>query len=198
MSGRGQIRGGVLLSRLAFVREQAGESGLRAVVGALTEADRVLVTDIVLAIGWYPFETQERLDAAIAEHLGGTTIYRALGAHSATSALTTTHKNFVREHDPHALLKHIAQLHRLYKDTGQMTYDRVDDGTAVLRAFECDSFSLSDCLTNLGWHERAIEMCGGRNVRATETRCRTKGDYMCEYTCRWDMGPPSIRPPPAR
>jgi len=193
MSGRGQIRGGVLLSRLAFVREQAGDAGMRAVMSALPEEDRVLLTDIVLAIGWYPFETQERLDTAIAEQLGGASVYRTLGAHSATSALTTTHKNYLRSNDPHALLKHIAQLHRLYKDTGQMTYDRVDDLTAVLRAFECDSFSTSDCLTNLGWHERAIELCGGKNVRTTETRCRTKGDYMCEYTCRWEIAPTSSR-----
>lgn len=183
----------MFISRLAFVREQAGEAGLRGVLSALPDADRALLSDIVLAIGWYPFETQERLDTAIAEQLGGAVIYRALGAHSATSALTTTHKNFVRERDPHALLKHIAQLHRLYKDTGQMTYDRMDDTTAVLRAFECDSFSISDCLTNLGWHERAIELCGGRNVRTVETRCRTKGDYMCEYTCRWETAPASIR-----
>lgn len=196
MSGRGQIRGGVLLSRLAFVREQAGDAGVRAILSSLPEADRVVLEDIVLAIAWYPFETQERLDAAIAEQLGGVTVYRALGAHSASLALTTTHKNFLRGNDPHALLKHIAQLHRLYKDTGQMTYDRVDDLTAVLRTFECDSFSVSDCLTNLGWHERAIELCGGQHVRTVETRCRTKGDYMCEYTCRWDVGPSSARRPP--
>jgi predicted hydrocarbon binding protein len=196
MSDRGKIRGGTLLSRLAFVRGRSGETGVRAVLAALPEADRAIFDQIVLPIGWYPFETSERLDAEIAKRYGGNAIYRTLGAESASSALTTTHKNFVRARDPHGLLKHVAQLHRLYKDTGYMTYEWVDASCAVLRTFECASWSITECLTNLGWHEQAIELCGGKNVRAVETRCRSRGDAICEYTCRWELAPPpSMRPP---
>jgi hypothetical protein len=191
---RGRIRGGVLLSRLAFVRQRSGEGGLRAILAALSEEDRALLSSLVVAIGWYPFETNERLDAEIARHFGGNAIYRTLGAQSAIDALSTTHKNFVRSRDPHGLLKHIAQLHRLYKDTGYMTYEWLDATSAALRTFDCASYSASDCLTNLGWHEQAIELCGGRNVHAVETRCRSRGDPMCEYTCRWDAST-SVRPP---
>jgi len=37
----------------------------------------------------------------------------------------------------------------------------------------------------VGWHERAIELSGGSEVRVTETRCRTRGDAVCEYRCVW-------------
>jgi len=38
----------------------------------------------------------------------------------------------------------------------------------------------------VGWHRKAIEMCGATNVRVTETKCRAKGAELCEYVCEWD------------
>jgi len=183
--GRGCVKGTVLLSRVALVQARAGQAGLQRVLARLPAVDRELLTGIVLAVGWYPFEVNERLDAAIARELGGEVIYRELGGQSARDSLGATLKNFARSRDAHGLLKHVAQLHRLYKDTGYMTYEWVDKTSAVLRTFECRSFSAADCLTNLGWHEKAIELCGGRNPRAVETMCRVQGSRVCEYRCDW-------------
>lgn len=184
---RGRVKGSVLLSRVALVRARGGEEAVHAIVAALPPSDRDVLTGIVLPIGWYDFEINERLDAEIARHFGlGGRIYHELGAASALDALASTHRNFVRDCDPHGLLERVAQLHHLYKDTGTMTYERVDDTTAVLRTIDCDSFSTADCLTNLGWHEKAIELCGGRRPRAMETRCRARGDLVCEYVCKWE------------
>ena len=36
------------------------------------------------------------------------------------------------------------------------------------------------------WHRKAIEMCGAKNVRVTETKCRAKGAELCEYVCEWE------------
>jgi hypothetical protein len=43
-----------------------------------------------------------------------------------------------------------------------------------------------DCLTVVAWHERAIELSGGRNARVVETKCRSRGDSVCEYRCSWE------------
>jgi predicted hydrocarbon binding protein len=194
--GRGCVKGTILLSRVALVRGRGGEAAVKAVLARMPTADQELLRGIVLPVGWYPFEVNERLDAAIAKEFGGDAIYRSLGAQSAIDALGTTHKNFVRQRDAHGLLKHVAQLHRLYKDSGYMTYEWVDRSTAVIRTYDCKSFSAADCLTNLGWHEKAVELCGGRNVRATETRCRANGEKLCEYHCAWEARPPTLSPAP--
>ena len=38
----------------------------------------------------------------------------------------------------------------------------------------------------LGWHEKAIELCGGKRAHATEPICRAKGGALCEYLCEWE------------
>jgi hypothetical protein len=197
--GRGCVRGAVFISRMAFVRGRGGEFALKSVLARLPATDRELHTAAgVLAGAWYPFEVNERLDGSIASEFGGNAIYRVLGAQSATDALGSTHRRFVSDRDAHGLLKQVAELHGLYKDSGYMTYDWVDKTTAIVRTFDCKSFSAADCLTNLGWHAKAIELCGGRNVQAAETRCRARGDRLCEYRCAWDMPPSPTMPPPKR
>jgi hypothetical protein len=183
----GRVKGSVLLSRLAFVRDQRGELALEALLAAMTEDDRRILSGMVLAFGWYSFDLATRLDAAIAKLMGvGEQIFLMLGARSAADNLGTSHRGFIKERDPHGLLKHAASIYRLYYDSGHRTYERISDHKAIVRTHESATFSRADCLTVVGWHERAIQMCGGRNARVTEPRCRARGSPICEYVCEWD------------
>lgn len=185
ISLQGRVKGAILLARLAFVRARGGELALQGVLGRLTAAEREQLSGLTLAMSWYPFDLNVRLDASIAREFGGESVYRDLGAESARQALASTFRNYARSRDPHGLLKHVAQIHRMYKDTGYMTYEWSDKSVAVLRTFDCRSFSAADCLTNLGWHEHAVELCGGRSARAIETKCCARGDRLCEYRVQW-------------
>ena len=40
--------------------------------------------------------------------------------------------------------------------------------------------------TVVGWHRRALEMCGARSVRVVEDECRAKGGAVCRYKLSWD------------
>jgi uncharacterized protein (TIGR02265 family) len=184
---RGQVKGAVLHSRLAYVREKAGEEGVLRVLAKLPEEDRRILTSVLLAAGWYPFETNERLDRAISDEIGrGEGVFRALGVASAAHNLGAVHRNFLSKRDPHGLLRQAASIFRLYYDTGRREYERTGEKSAVLRTYDCASFSRADCLTVVGWHEKAIELCGGRKVHVSETRCRARGDSHCEYVCTWE------------
>jgi uncharacterized protein (TIGR02265 family) len=184
---RGNIKGGVLTSRLAFVREKRGEVGLERLLAKLPEADRAVLAGVVLPFKWYPFALYSRLDEVIAEELGmGDKLFVLLGSRSANDNLSTDHKRLVSEKDPHGLLKHAASIYRLYYDTGHRTYTRLGDRSAAIRTFDSETFSRADCLTIVGWHQRAIEMCGGKAVRVSEPQCRTRGAALCEYVCEWD------------
>ena len=89
----------------------------------------------------------------------------------------------MREHNPHALLRQASGIYGVYYDTGRREYERISDTKAVLRTHDSLSFSVADCATVVGWHVRAIEMCGGRNVRVVELLCRALGGPICEYLC---------------
>jgi hypothetical protein len=193
----GSVKGTVLASRLAFVRDRGGDGAIERVLARLPAEDQELLSGIVLAVGWYPFETSGRLDASIALEFGrGDAIYRELGAQSAVDAFRTTQKNLSRSRDAHGLLKQTAQIHRLFKSTGSMSYEQNTPTRATLRTVDCDSFSRADCLTNLGWLEKALDLVGVRAPRVIELACRARGDKLCEYRCEWSEGVPA--PPDSR
>jgi uncharacterized protein (TIGR02265 family) len=188
MAQRGNVKGSVLQSRLAFVRRQRGDEGLARVLARLPEAERPAFERPLMPFMWYRFEANALLDAAIAAEMGGgDVVFRELGAASADDNLTSASQlQYIRERNPHALLKQASTIYRVYYDTGRREYERISDTKAVLRTYESESVSVADCATVVGWHARAIEMCGGRNVRVTEPHCCALGAKWCEYVCEWE------------
>ncbi len=182
----GSIKGSVLCSRLAFLRERRDGATLDRVLARVPPDRRVLLTRTILPSAWYPFDVCAALDQAIAEELGNPErTLKQLGEISATHNLGASHRVFVRDRDPHGLLRETAAIYALYYDTGLRTYTRVSDHGAILRTLDSVSFSRADCLTVVGWHEKAIAMCGGVEPRVTEHLCRARGDALCEYSCEW-------------
>jgi len=185
-TGAGRVKGGALQSRLAFVRERGGDAAVQRVLARLPEDDRKTIAQ-VLTGAWYPFALNARIDEAIAaEFAMGERIFYLMGEKSAMHNLQGAHRVFVAEKDPHGLLKRSAQIHQTYYDTGRREYEKTGDKKAVLRTYDCATFSKHDCMTNLGWHTKALEMCGGKNVHVTETKCRASGADVCEYVCEWE------------
>lgn len=181
------IKGSVLTSRLAFVERKLGKAGVSRVLAHLGDEDRAVLEGIILPAGWYPFDVQERLDDAIVFELGGKeSVYKELGANSAELNLSASQKVYVRARDPHGLLKSAAAIYRLYYASGERAYEHLGDRRALLRTTGSETFSRHDCLTIVGWHEKAIEMCGGKRARVRETKCKARGDDCCEYLCEWD------------
>jgi uncharacterized protein (TIGR02265 family) len=184
----GRIRGHILLSRIKYVRDVAGEAGLQQVLAALPAEDRELLGGMIPLISWYPLELNLRLDAAIAAVLSPKDKPRAfldMGRASAEKNLRGVHRTYVREGDPHYLLAAAPLIYAAYYGVGRRTYQKTGERTAVLRTFEAESVTAADCLTVVGWHQRAIELCGGQDVKVVETQCRARGAPHCEYHCEW-------------
>ena len=184
-AGSVKVKGGALLSRLTFVKEQRGDEGVQRVLARLPEADRTACTPILTG-GWYPFALNQRLDEAIAAEMGmGEDVFLVIGEKSAEHNLTGAHRAMLTPGDPHGLLRRTPQIYQMYYDTGRRTYEKVADNKAILRTYDAPTFSRHDCLTVVGWHRKAIEMCGGSKVRVSETKCRADGAEVCEYVCEW-------------
>lgn len=184
------IKGNVLISRLAFVRERGGEPAVEAVLSRLSRQDQDALRGWILPIGWYPLDLNLRLDDAIAGVLSPedrSRVFVEMGRASADASLGGSQKPYVKEGDPHFLLANSARLYATYYAVGRREYERTGDGSAVLRTLDAEGVNATDCLTVVGWHQRAIELSGGRDVKVVETRCRTRGDPFCEYTCTWRM-----------
>jgi uncharacterized protein (TIGR02265 family) len=181
-----KVKGGPMLARLAFVREQRGEAAVQRVLARLSAEDQRVCSQIHTG-GWYPFDLNERLDTAVAAEMGmGDKVFLLMGEKSAEQNLGGPHRAMLAEGDPHGLLRRAPQIYQMYYDTGRRTYERLGDKKAVLHTYEAATVSKHDCLTVAGWHTKAIAMCGGLNPRVTETKCRATGAEVCEYVCEWD------------
>jgi uncharacterized protein (TIGR02265 family) len=181
-----QVKGSVLISRLAFVEQHGGAEAVERVLATLPPADRSQLKNLV-AIQWCPFELGRRLDDAIVNVLGEgrAQFFERLGAASADANLAGAHKAFLTPGDPQAFLAKAPQIYKLYYDTGRREYAQTGPTAAVLTTHDAETFSGPDCLTVIGWYRRALEMCGATNVHITEDECRARGGAVCRYRISW-------------
>jgi len=180
------IKGTILRSRLSFLDAEFGADVRRRVLAALTPAERSAVTR-TLAPDWIPFALDERLQRAIVEVVGGdgAETFERLGAASATANLSSVHAAFLRPGDPHAFLDGTPQIYGLYYDSGRREYRRTGPRAGVLTTHDAGHVSVADCLTVIGWHHRALEMCGADGIAIEHGECRARGDRVCAYTVTW-------------
>jgi uncharacterized protein (TIGR02265 family) len=135
-------------------------------------------------------ELNLRLDSALAAVLSPrdrTKAFVDMGRASAEENLKGPHHVFIRPGDPHFLLSHAQEIYRLYYAVGLRSYEKTGARGGVLRTLGAESVTDADCLTIIGWYQRAIELCGGRDVRIEHTKCRARGNDSCEYPCTWEL-----------
>ncbi|PTL80558.1 TIGR02265 family protein [Vitiosangium sp. GDMCC 1.1324] len=188
-SAAARIKGSVLIARLKLLTKQGGAGRLHEVLQRLPPADRKVLEGVIMPIGWYPLELNLRLDAAIADVLSPKDRAKAfidMGRASAEDNLNGPHHVFIRKGDPHFLLSHAPEIYRLYYAVGSRSYEKTGERSAVLRTVGAESVTEADCLTIIGWHQRAIELSGGRNVLVEHPKCRARGNGHCEYRCTWE------------
>jgi uncharacterized protein (TIGR02265 family) len=187
--GDGRVGGNIILARRMFVQQHGGEVLWERVLRHLPEDDAKALRRVLLVTTSYPLELNLKLDEAIARELYPGDPRRAfleMGRSSAEVNLKGPHRAFVRESDPHHLLSFTETIYAYYYGEGRRTYEKTGPNSATLTTHGAPPSTPGDCLTVVGWHERAIELSGGRNVQVVETRCRTHGDSVCEYRCAWN------------
>lgn len=184
-----KVKGAVLLSRKAFVRSEFGDDAWDRVLQKLSEASRVELQGIVLSSSWYPFTVNEELDQAIVDVVGGgnVSIFKKIGARSAEENLSGPHRGFLTPGDPQGFLAQTDRIYRFYYDTGYREYKATGPDSGIMITYEAETFSTNDCLTVIGWYEKALQMCGAKKVFMTEESCRARGNPNCRYRLRWQM-----------
>jgi hypothetical protein len=185
-----RVKGTILVARMKYLTAQ-GKTATEAVLQRLPGDDRDLLTSILLLpSSWYPAELLLRLDGAIAASLAQgdrAAVFLDIGQFSADNALGPKGvlRAYLRENDPHALLREVPRIHASQHGIGKRRYEKLGENTAVLRTIEGDGLEGDDCLTTVGWLRRAIELSGGRDVKVMKLSCLGKGAPCCTYQCDW-------------
>lgn len=190
MEPTGRVKGAVLLARMGYVRGM-GQSTASRILERIPPRDRELLEGLlVYPAFWYPTDVLRRLDDAVAEevaHGDRAAVLADMGHYSADHNFGPDGalRPWVRESDPHALLREIPKIQASLFGSGEHTYERTGDRAAIVRTLEGDGHEGEDCLTTVGWLRRAIELCGGREVEVAETACLGRGGGCCEFRCDW-------------
>lgn len=185
----GKVKGSLLAARMKYLRAQGTGSADR-VLRHLSEEDQRVVAGTLQPDGWYAAGVLLRLDLTIAALLARgdrQRLFRELGRFSAETNLGPDgiQRLYLREGDPQFLLKHVPSLYGAQHSAGRREYQQTGDRSALLRTLEAEDPSPDDCLTTVGWLERAVELSGGRAVRVVELQCQARGGAHCEYRCEW-------------
>lgn len=185
----GKVKGTLLIARMKYLRAQGTESTDR-VLRRLSEEDQQVLAGMLLPSSWYPAGVLLRLDTTIAALLARgdrQQLFRDMGRFSADTNLgpSGVQRPYLREGDPQFLLRHVPRMYTTQHSDGRREYQQTGDHSAVLRTLEAEKPSADDCLTTIGWLERAVELSGGRAVRVVERQCRARGGASCEYQCDW-------------
>lgn len=182
-----EIKGIILKSRVDFIITNFGEGGLSKVVARLRgEAKELMIEPKkVRATGWYGFKLQGEIDDAICNVLAGgdEDIFRRMGAWSAEfQERMSTVKQFS---DPWRFLTmHSTVFSRFYRP-GRMELIKVSDREARMRLHGFMSTG-QNCITNMGFISRGIEMAGAEDVTVEEIQCTERdGVEFDEYRIKW-------------
>jgi uncharacterized protein (TIGR02265 family) len=183
-----RVGGNIILARRTFVQQRGGEALWERVLSHLPEEDAKSLRRVLLVTTSYPLDLNLKLDEAIAREISPGDARKAfldMGRSSADVNLKGPHRAFVKDGDPHHLLSFAETIYAYYYGEGRRTYEKTGPNSATLVTYGAPTSTPGDCLTVVGWHERAIEMSGGRNVQVVESKCRSRGDAVCEYRCAW-------------
>lgn len=179
------VKGGILRARFLFVVLNHGHEAWSRVLARLSEEDRSRLSEIIVD-NWYSLELLDRIDTAIADELGGTEeeVFDQLGDFSATTSLSGPYSSLLNP-DIHSFLSQSALIHRSYQDFGSAHYSVLSDTSGILSINYEAPPPASFCISGTAYFRRSVELCGARAARISHTRCRSRGDPVCEFYITW-------------
>jgi uncharacterized protein (TIGR02265 family) len=186
----GSVKGTLVIARMKYLRAQ-GPDACERVLRRLANDDQQVLRGMLLPSAWYAADLLLRLEMTIAAVLARGdrgALFVDMGRFSADTNLGPggTQQPYLREDDPHFLLRNVPRMYASQHGGGERTYEQTGPKGAVIRTLDPGAEAgPDDCLTAMGWLRRAIELSGGKSVAVEETRCRARGAPCCEYVCRW-------------
>ncbi len=185
-----RFKGLVLLNARDFCVRRFGEAGWAAVLSRLPDDDRAIVESAV-HVGWYDIGLYDRLHAAIAASVGSgpDDVMVELGHYCAERDLTTVHRIFMRMATPSFLLQKYGDYWRRYQDSGEWTITKEGDRRVRASLARWGSVESATCIRLGAYIQRFVELIGAVAPRVHRSKCRGRGDAVCEYVVEWYDGP---------
>ena len=184
------VKGSAITARVKWVRDTAGEEGVRAVKERLRPENRPLLEARVLPHALVPYDLCDDLCESIHPQYGkgDLALVKDLGRFAARSNLPTLYRLFYVLGSPEFILGRSSRLWDVHYDSGRLEASfAIKDGRrgGTLRIVDFATPHRVHCLSVLGWAEQSVELSGGKGVEGSEVACRAKGGERCELLITW-------------
>ncbi len=176
-----KVKGSSINSKLDFVREEFGETGVERVKTEFESEGAFPVLDSA----WYDFSLYDRVNRKIAEMFYGSNLKKLMvvGEHSAVKVLTTVYKAYVHGNDFEKFLARMSSLHNRFYNLGKMDITILEGGQSCeIVLSEAPEYSEADLFIAAGFYQGAAEVCGKNNIR---TDFEMKGDK-AHFVMKWE------------
>lgn len=182
-----RVKGLTIKSHISFVEKTYGKGAVAKVLPYLGPTAKPLYSDTkaIRATAWYDLEVQVDFDKAVCKHLakGDEDVYYQMGAYSAEFGGSSVARE---THDPWKFMQLLKAVFNRYFEPGGLEIVKVGEKEAYLSFMDFRSVR-ENCLTNLGFLRRNLELCGFKPIIVKETQCSAdpKVKY-CEYHLKWE------------
>ena len=170
-----QIKGMILKSRLTYLEKRFGPDALSKVLPLMKGRSKEVMADHknIRATGWYPFSINKELDMAIflAFGKGDERLYKDMGGFSNEFQDSVSSVDIFSS--PWKFLRLQANAFPRFWRPGRLELIEVKtsgDCEAIMKFHEVRSCR-TNCLTNIGFLEKGLEMCGAQDIKVWETKC---------------------------
>ena len=182
------VKGSALASRVLWVKLGYGDGGVERLLATCSPELRATITEGVKLPRWYPFEQFIELSVKIDTIFGkgDLALIKPLGRFSADANLTTIYRLFFKVGSTQWILGRAVRLWSAHYDSGFLEVMTRGPRSAILRIRGFATPHRVQCESVLGWVERSIELSGGERVVIGESKCRTRGDDVCQIDATWE------------
>jgi hypothetical protein len=181
------VKGSALASRVLWVQLEHGEGGSRRLMAEVSPELKATIEAGVNKASWYPFEQFIELNVVLDRLFGkgDLGIVKSLGRYGADANLRTIYRLFYKVGTVHWILGRAVRLWSAHYDSGYLEVATRGPKAAVLRLRGFATPHLAHCLSVQGWVERSVELSGGEQTTVVESKCRTRGDDLCQLDVTW-------------
>ena len=182
------VRGMTFAGSVEYVRKSFGEEGLKKVLDSLPEEDKKIAGEKFHTMEWYSESIFANFLSSADKILGkgGHQICYQAGKMSAAEAFGGIYKLFLEFGGPNIFLKKAALAWRALNDTGYLEIEVSRENYVLGMIKEYENPHKCLCWHLVGYFEKVLELSGGKNVKAKETKCRCAGDDACQYETTWE------------
>lgn len=185
-----EVTGWVLLSRLTFARERLGETQLSRVLKDLPQEMHTLWESPDIN-AWYDIRTLEPFENKVALAIKPHDVefvFIDMGRFSAELAFDPDQGHYHRflGRAPELFLRMAAKWQNEYYSSGLTEYYPTGVSSCMIRIRYIPYTTRPNCLSNMGFFQRSIEILGGHNVGAKERTCVAWNDPACEFHFQWE------------